>query len=123
MIEIIASIIFIFNEIRTRKIDIKYDLKKSSSPLFCIKLLFFIIIINIFTFILSQYAGIPYILIILILLILGYTFVMKNTVLGRRVYAVGGNMKAAQLSGIKTKKVKFLAFVNMGILSALAGIV
>ena len=48
---------------------------------------------------------------------------MKNTVLGRRVYAVGGNMKAAQLSGIKTKKVKFLAFVNMGILSALAGIV
>src|SRR5699024_8695429 len=80
-------------------------------------------IINIFTFILSQYAGIPYILIILILLILGYTFVMKNTVLGRRVYAVGGNMKAAQLSGIKTKKVKFLAFVNMGILSALAGIV
>src|SRR5699024_328846 len=44
-------------------------------------------------------------------------------VLGRRVYAVGGNMKAAQLSGIKTKKVKILAFVNMGILSALAGIV
>src|SRR5699024_6750998 len=48
---------------------------------------------------------------------------MKNTEIGRRVYVVGGNMKAAQQSGIKTKKVKFLAFVNMGNQSALAGIV
>jgi len=123
VVGIIASIIFVLNEVRTRKTAIKYNLKRASSPLFITKIVLFILIINIFTFILSQYAGIPYILIILILLILGYTFVMKNTVLGRRVYAVGGNMNAAQLSGIKTKKVKFLAFVNMGILSALAGIV
>src|SRR5699024_10375041 len=103
----IASIIFVLYYIRIRKTDIKYYLKRSYYLIFISKFVLFIMIINIFTFFLKKYAGIPYILIILILLILGYTFVMKNTVLGRRVYAVGGNMKAAQLSGIKTKKVKF----------------
>src|SRR5699024_9428935 len=116
-------IIFVLNEIRTRKTAIKYDLKRASSPLFITKLVLFIMIINIFTFILSQYAGIPYILIILILLVLGYTFVMKNTVLGRRVDAVRGSMHAAQRSGIKTREVMYLAFVSMGILAAFGGIV
>src|SRR5699024_5461972 len=60
---IIASMIFVLNEIRTKKTAIKYDLKRASSPLFITKLVLFIMIINIFTFILSQYAGIPYILI------------------------------------------------------------
>src|SRR5699024_2617189 len=111
------------NEIKSRKTPIEYDLHRASSPLLITKSVLFIMIINIFTFILSQYPGLLYILIILLLIILAYTFLMKNKVLGRRVYAEGGNMKIAQLSGIKTKKVKFLAFVNMGILSALAGIV
>src|SRR5699024_12596695 len=88
VVGIIASIIFVLNEIRTRKTAIKYDLKRASSHLFITKLVLFIMIINIFTFILSQYAGIPYILIILILLILGYKYEMKNKVLDRIIYTI-----------------------------------
>ena len=51
-----------------------------------------------------------------------YAFVMRSTVFGRQVYAVGGNVAAARLSGVKTKRVTFLVFVNMGLLSALAGL-
>ena len=64
----------------------------------------------------------------MILLILGlltfvYSFVTEKTVLGRHIYALGGNERATALSGIKTKRVKFMTFVNMGLLAAFAGIV
>src|SRR5699024_11679765 len=68
VVGIIASIIFVLNEIRTRKTAIKYDLKRASSPLFITKFVLFIMIINIFTFILFQYDGKLYILIFFLLL-------------------------------------------------------
>lgn len=123
IVGLLFSILFVINELRLRKTDIKYDLKRVSLPLFILKLLVFVTIFNGFTFVLSQYAGIPYVLIILVLLALGYTFVMNKTVLGRRIYAVGGNVNAAQLSGIKTKKMKFWVFINMGVMAALAGLI
>lgn len=123
VVGIIFSIIFILNELKIRRTDAKYDLKRTSFAMFILKLVITVVIINTFTFILSKYAGVPYVLLILIALILGYTFVLSKTVVGRRLYAVGGNINAAQLSGIKTKKVKFWAFVNMGVLAALAGLI
>ncbi|MEW6909465.1 multiple monosaccharide ABC transporter permease [Trueperella pyogenes] len=68
-------------------------------------------------------GGTPIILVIIGFLVIVYTFIMNYTRFGRHVYAVGGNLKAAQLSGIRTKRVDFLVFVNMGLLSAFAGIV
>ncbi|MEW6974563.1 multiple monosaccharide ABC transporter permease [Trueperella pyogenes] len=68
-------------------------------------------------------GGTPIILVIIGFLVIVYTFIMNYTRFGRHVYAVGGNLKAAQLSGIRTKRVDFLVFVNMGVLSAFAGIV
>lgn len=68
-------------------------------------------------------GGTPIILVIIGFLAIVYTFIMNYTRFGRHVYAVGGNLKAAQLSGIRTKRVDFLVFVNMGVLSAFAGIV
>jgi putative multiple sugar transport system permease protein len=65
----------------------------------------------------------PTVLIVMGLLIILYTFVMNRTTIGRRVYAVGGNAKAAKLSGVKTERVVFYTFVNMGVLAALAGMV
>lgn len=123
LIGIVFSIIYVFNEIKLRKTDLKYNFKTSTFPLFVLKIIFFIAVINIFTYVLAQYAGFPYVLIILIVLIIGYSFIMNKTVLGRHIYAVGGNANAAQLSGVKTKKVKFLVFINMGILAALAGLI
>lgn len=120
---IIFSVLFILYELNFRRTNRKYNLHVSSFPSFVTKLIIFTFAINFFTYSLARYAGTPYILLILILLIIGYTFVMNRTVIGRHVYSVGGNENAARLSGVKTKKIKFLAFVNMGVLAALAGLV
>jgi len=67
--------------------------------------------------------GFPYVLFILVALVLIYTFFTNKTVAGRHVYALGGNEKAAALSGVNTKKVMFWVYTNMGFLSAVGGIV
>jgi len=122
-IGLFLSIIFVVKELQTRRSNIKYNFTVLSAPLFIVKLFFIALIINIFTYVLALYQGIPYVLIVLIILVVGYTFFMNRTVLGRHVYAVGGNVKAAELSGIKTNKIKFMVFVNMGILAALSGLI
>jgi putative multiple sugar transport system permease protein len=76
-----------------------------------------------FSYLLASYKGMPNVLVVMAVLIAVYTFVANRTVPGRRVYAVGGNEKAARLSGIKTERVTFYTFVNMGVLAALAGLI
>ncbi|MBR9765380.1 MAG: sugar ABC transporter permease [Rhodobacteraceae bacterium] len=72
---------------------------------------------------LAWFRGLPNVLISMVVLTVVYAFITENTTLGRRIYALGGNEKAAKLSGIKTEKLTFLAFVNMGMLAALAGLI
>lgn len=79
--------------------------------------------LNLFTYWLALDDGIPIILLILGALMIIYGFITTKTVIGRHLYALGGNAKAAELSGIKTKKILFLAYANMGLLAAIAGIV
>jgi len=76
-----------------------------------------------FAWLLSDYSGTPIILIVLAVLILAYTFLLNQTVFGRHIYAMGGNLFAAMMSGVKTKWVNFFIFVNMGVLAGLAGVV
>lgn len=123
LIGIAFSAIFIINELKHRKTDVKYSFKVIPLPLFIAKLAVLVVIINSFTYVLALYEGIPYVLIVLVALVIGYTFLMDKTAHGRHVYAVGGNAKAAQLSGVKTKRSKFLVFINMGALAALAGLI
>ncbi len=72
---------------------------------------------------LAQYQGIPSVLIILGVLLMVYTFFTTKTVIGRHIYALGGNEKAARLSGVKTNHLMFFAYVNMSFLAAVAGLV
>ncbi len=72
---------------------------------------------------LANYNGIPVVLVLMAILVGIYHFITTNTVAGRQVYAMGGNAKAARLSGINTKKVFFWVYANMGLLAAVAGIV
>ncbi|MGY0691445.1 multiple monosaccharide ABC transporter permease [Virgibacillus sp. FSP13] len=123
VVGIVLSILFILNEFKIRRTDMKYNFNTTSLPLFIAKLIALVVVINVFTYVLALYEGIPYVLIILFVLIIGYTFLMNKTVVGRHIYAVGGNENAAQLSGVKTKKMKFWVFVNMGIMAALAGLI
>lgn len=121
-VSIIISFIYIFVEFRKRSERKKYDFKITILPLFILKIIAVLIVINAFAYRLAEHKGIPIVLVIIGFLILAYSFFTTKTVPGRYIYAMGGNEKAAKLSGIKTNKVLFLTYVNMGVLSALAGI-
>ena len=76
-----------------------------------------------FTFLMARYKGLPNVLVVMFALIALFVFVTTRTTFGRRIYAMGGNEKAAKLSGINTEKLTFMIFVIMGVLAALAGLV
>ncbi|GGF95043.1 multiple monosaccharide ABC transporter permease [Paenibacillus abyssi] len=120
---VVLSVILIFSELRNRRIQKKYEFEVMPIGFLIAKLAAMIAVLNAFTYILANYEGIPNILIILFVLVIVYTFVMKKTVMGRHIYALGGNEKAAGLSGVKTKRVTFWVFVNMGVLAALSGLI
>jgi putative multiple sugar transport system permease protein len=71
---------------------------------------------------LSKYKGIPTSLIWIAAVLLAYSYITSKTTMGRYLYAVGGNEKATRLSGIDSRKIYFFAYVNMGLMSGLAGI-
>ncbi|MBB3112699.1 putative multiple sugar transport system permease protein [Paenibacillus phyllosphaerae] len=120
---IVFSLLYIFMEWRARLIQRQYQFDVLPFPLYLAQLIGIVLVINLFTYVLASYKGLPNILIMLLVLVTVYTFVMRKTVMGRHIYALGGNEKAAKLSGVKTKKVTFWVFVNMGVMAALAGLV
>lgn len=123
VIGLIASVIFAYFRFRDRKNKIDYNFEVPSMGLFLLQVGALVAIINLFMFWLALAKGLPYIVIILTALIIIYSFITQKTVAGRHIYALGGNAKAAELSGIKTKKVLFWVYANMGLMSAVAGIV
>lgn len=72
---------------------------------------------------LASFRGLPNVLVVLAALTVLYAFFTETMTTGRRIYALGGNEKAAKLSGIKTERLVFLTFVNMSVLAALAGMI
>ncbi|WP_076465712.1 multiple monosaccharide ABC transporter permease [Actinomyces mediterranea] len=110
--------------VRKRMKDIKAGAAVLPMGLFIAGQLVTALAIGLVTYLLAlSSGGAPIVLIIIGVLVLVYSFVMAKTRFGRHIYAVGGNLRAAQLSGINTKRTDFLVFVNMGLLSALAGII
>jgi putative multiple sugar transport system permease protein len=123
LIGILLAVLFVVSEIRHRKREKLYGFQVSGNGIFIGKLAVIVFIIGFSTYWLTRFKGAPVILIILGILTLLYSFITQRTVIGRHIYALGGNERATELSGIKTKRVKFLAFLNMGLLAAFAGIV
>ena len=123
LIGVVFAIWYLFSQIKRRKKEISYGFEVGSPALFYGKIIVMMFIILFSTFWFTKFKGAPVILIILGILTLLYSFLTQKTVIGRHIYALGGNEKATALSGIKTSRVKFLAFVNMGLLAAFAGIV
>ena len=120
---IVTSIIFVLAQLLINGRKAKQGFIISSNIVMIGKLIFGIILINAFTLKLAAYRGLSLIMLILIVLIAIYTTITNKTPFGRHIYAMGGNEKAAKLSGIDTRKVLFLVYANMGLLSAFAGIV
>jgi putative multiple sugar transport system permease protein len=123
IIGVIFTIIFIAFQIKGRREQKKYNFEVAPQGVFLFKVVAISVVINAFTYVLSQYKGIPNVLVLLAALIIVYSFVSMKTVVGRHIYALGGNEKAARLSGIKTNRLIFWVFVNMGVLAALSGLV
>ncbi|WP_026342137.1 multiple monosaccharide ABC transporter permease [Paenibacillus fonticola] len=120
---VILSLLVIWKEWKERKTQIKYNFETAPMWIFIAKVASLVAVVNVFTYVLATYKGIPNILVILFVLIVIYSFVMNRMIAGRHIYALGGNEKAAKLSGVKTKKVTFWVFVNMGAMAALSGLI
>ena len=118
----IAIVFTIFGQIADRKRKIQYKFEVSSSGLFAAQLIFISVIIGFITWILAGYNGLSWTIVIMLAVVLVYDFITRRTVLGRHIYAVGGNPEAAELSGIRVKNITFVVFASMGFLAALSGI-
>jgi len=122
-IGVIAIIAFVIQQLRTRSGRKSYAQEVEPLGWFVGKLALVSVAIFAISWALASFKGIPVTLIILAVLVLVYGIVTNRSVFGRHIYAIGGNRHAAELSGVKTKKVDFFIFVNMGFLAALAGLV
>jgi putative multiple sugar transport system permease protein len=123
LIGVIAVAGYAFSGFRTRLARIKYQQPVESFPLFVARVVAVGVVVMLFAWQLAHARGLPIVLIILAVLIIVYGVVSKRTVFGRQIYAIGGNLAAAQLSGVKVRVVNFWIFVNMGFLSAVAGVI
>jgi len=122
-IGVLAALAWVAAKVRSRARQNKHGMEEEPYFFFLGRTLVFAALIVLLSWILSSYRGLPNVLIVMAVLMLVYDFVTSRTTVGRRIYALGGNEKAARLSGIDTKRLSFLTFVNMGVLAALAGLV
>lgn len=122
LLGVIATILYIVGEINSRKNKMAYDFEVLSTNLFILKLVFISALVALITWVLAGYNGLSWTVVIVLVVVGIYHFITTQTVLGRHIYAVGGNPEAAQLSGINVKKLVYVVFGSMGMLSALSGI-
>ncbi len=123
LLGIVIVLFIIFFSINDRRTKIKNGFKILPIGYFLLKQVFISGILLLLCVQFTRYRGLPNVFVILGITVLVFTFLTKNTVFGRYIYAVGGNARSAKLSGINSEKVVFLVHVIMGGLCGLSGIV
>jgi putative multiple sugar transport system permease protein len=123
VIGVAVAMAMVAAELRQRARRTAHAIESEPAPFFWAKLVLFGALIVGFSWLMASYRGLPNVLVVMTLLMLLYDFVTRRTTIGRRIYALGGNEKAARLSGVKTQWLTFWTFVNMGVLAAVAGLV
>ena len=113
----------VYAGVRTRARQERHGIEMEPIGFFAAKTAVLFGVVVYFSYLIASHRGLPNVLVIMALLIALYGFVTTRTTIGRQIYAVGGNERAAKLSGIPTSRLTFLTFVNMGVLAALAGLV
>jgi putative multiple sugar transport system permease protein len=121
LLGLIGIIIYVSNAIRTRRRRSSAQSDDLSTPLFVVQLALISLLIGGTAWILSGYQGLSWTGVVILLVVLIYDFVTRRTVLGRHIYAVGGNPEAAELSGISVTRITQVVFGSMGMLAALSG--
>ncbi len=119
----VAALILIWLGLRARKRDAEFGIEPEPAGLFWARNLIVSAVLIFVGYKLASFRGLPNVVVVLTILTVLYAFFTENTTAGRRIYALGGNEKAAKLSGINTNRLVFLCFVNMGILASLAGMI
>lgn len=119
---LLAIAFFVTNEIITRNRMQKKKIEVLSTGMFILKLVFISTLIGGIAWILAGYQGLSWTAVVVLIVVIFYDFITTKTVLGRHIYAVGGNPEAAELSGISVKRITHVVFGSMGMLSALSGI-
>ena len=109
--------------VRSRREQLRYGFSVSPSSLFVLRNILITVGIMFLAYRIAGYNGLPIVALITFILVGIYMFLTLRTVLGRRIYAVGGNAKAAMLSGVNSRLMVFLTFVNMGVLASLGGLI
>jgi putative multiple sugar transport system permease protein len=121
IIGVAAIIWMIVSQIRSRKAKQAYNFEVLPPDLFAIQIVFLSVVIGLITWVMSGYNGMSWTVVIVLVVVAIYHFVTTRTVLGRHIYAIGGNPEAAELSGINVKNLIFTVFGSMGVLCAVAG--
>lgn len=119
---LLGIILFIISQLNDRRKKQAYHFEVLPMNLFVIKLVFVAAIVGSIAWILAGYQGLSWTTTVVLIVVGVYYFITTRTVLGRHIYAVGGNPEAAQLSGINVKRLTYIVFGSMGMLTALAGI-
>jgi putative multiple sugar transport system permease protein len=123
LVGVIAVGGIVFTQWRTRAARLSYRQAVDPIPLFIAKIAVSALLVLFIVVQLARFKNLPWVLVLLAVLVLGYSLLTNRAVFGRQIYAVGGNLQAATLSGVKVKSVIFWIFVNMGVLAALAGVI
>ncbi|WP_314425714.1 multiple monosaccharide ABC transporter permease [uncultured Microbacterium sp.] len=110
-------------QVRGRRSKLAHQQSVEALGWFVAKIAIIATVVMWFGYQLSISRGLPFVLIILAVLIIAYSVITQKSVFGRHVYAIGGNLHAALLSGVNVRRVNFWIFVNMGLLAGIAGVV
>lgn len=122
LLGVIAIILYILGEINGRRQKQAYNFEVLPMNLFVIKLIFVSVLVGTITWVLAGYNGLSWTVVIMLIVVGVYHFITTQTIIGRHIYAMGGNPEAAQLSGVNVKRLTYMVFGSMGLLSGLAGI-
>src|SRR5690349_21258999 len=122
MLGLVAIVLYIISEINGRRQKQAYNFEVLGRNIFILQLVFVSVLLAAITWVLAGYNGLSWTVVIVLVVVGVYHFITTQTVLGRHIYAMGGNPEAAQLSGINVKRLTYVVFASMGMLSALAGI-
>ena len=122
LLGLVAAILFVVGEINSRKKKQAYNFEVLPMDMFILKMIFISVLIGLITWVLAGYNGISWTVVIVLIVVAIYHFITTQMVLGRHIYAIGGNPEAAELSGINVKNMIYVVFGSMGMLSALSGI-
>jgi len=121
LLGVVAIVLFIINAFKSRQKKQAYNFEVLPKDMFIFELVFVSIVMALITWVLSGYNGLSWTVVVVLIVVGIYHFITTQTVIGRHIYAIGGNPEAAELSGISVKKLTFAVFSSMGMLSGLSG--